>query len=73
MSDTPQTTAEGTAGPIDLDPAFVYDGEHPQTFWDNYAYFQSENERKRQEFVDQIAADADAWLIAERDWLDQQQ
>ena len=62
MSDTPETTSD----PVDLDPAFVYDGDHPQTFWDNYAYFQAENERKRQEFVDQLAADADAWLTAEQ-------
>ena len=48
MDDDDQTTET-------LDPAFVFDGAEPQTFWDNYAYFQSENQRKRQEFLEHLA------------------
>jgi hypothetical protein len=54
------TQTDGT-----LDPAFVFDPADPQTFWDNYAYFQAEAQRKHQEGVEQVLVDAAAWLKAE--------
>lgn len=51
-----------------LDPAFVFNPDDPQTFWDNYTYFQAENQRKHQEGVEQILKDAETWLKAEAKW-----
>ncbi len=51
-----------------LDPAFVFNPEDPQTFWDNYAYFQAESQRKHHEGVEQVLADAAEWLKAEAKW-----
>ena len=48
-----------------LDPAFVFNPDDPKTFWDNYAYFQAEAQRKHQEGVEKIIVDAAAWLKAE--------
>ncbi len=52
----------------ELDPAFIFNPDDPKTFWDNYAYFQAENQRKHHAAVEQTLVDAKAWLEAEREF-----